>query len=65
MFIYTCDGVLGESLELLKGSQASCHVRWGMQDGSGANAPPHVVVRGDILWLFSSCSGNLGFPLEL
>ena len=30
--------MLGESLELLKGSQASCHVCWGMRDISGTNA---------------------------
>ena len=26
---------------------------------------PHLVVRGEISWFFSSCGGNLGFPLEL
>ena len=38
VFLSTWDGVLRESLELPKGSQATCHVWWGMQDGSGANA---------------------------
>ena len=32
------DGVLGESWELPKGSQATCRVWTGIQDGSGANS---------------------------
>ena len=26
---------------------------------------PHLAMRGYILWFFSNCGGNLGFPLEL
>ena len=38
VFLSTWDGVLRESLELPKGSLATCRVWWGMQDGSGANS---------------------------
>ena len=37
-FLYTRDSVLWESLELPKGSQTTCPVWCGMQDGSGVNA---------------------------
>ena len=66
VFIYTCDGVLAESLELLKGSQASCpvHGEWGiaLEPMQGIRASSRS--EGEISWLFSRCGGNLGFPLE-
>ena len=38
MILYTLDGFLREILEFPKGSQATCSVCWGSQDGYGANA---------------------------
>ena len=37
MILYTWDGFLSESLEIPKGSPATCSVRWGLRDGYGAN----------------------------
>ena len=38
VFLWTSDWCLKESLQLPKGSQATCPVRCGVPDGSGGNA---------------------------
>ena len=67
VFLYIRDGCLRESLELPKGSSATCHVRCGKRDGSGANAAE----SGFISSLFGvyrdvSCScGDISVLLDL
>ena len=67
VLLSTWDGVLRESLELPKGSQATCRVWWGTWDGSGANAGESglilswFVVHGALL----CCCGDFRVPLDL
>ena len=65
--LWTCDSVLGDSLEFHQGSQGCFH--FDGEDGIALLAMQgnraSACVEGDVSWFFWCCDGNLGYILEL
>ena len=67
VFRSTWAGVLGDSLELPSGGQATCHVRWRNRHESEANASELGLIWGSFgdMDLYSTCCAEICVPLDL